>query len=150
MIRSDSSLAIRTAVARAGRLYFSAGGGIVADSDREHEYRDTLDQARGDRRIDDASMILLIDNYDSFVHSLARDLGVPTAERAFDVDELAGADEGFLTSSLRGRRSCASGRDASAANAWRLDPPVGSCLHCAGRARMRRDCPRVGPLTTHT
>jgi para-aminobenzoate synthetase component I len=43
----DSSIAIRTAVAVAGRLYFSAGGGIVADSDPELEYRETLDKARG-------------------------------------------------------------------------------------------------------
>ena len=43
----DSSIAIRTAVAMAGRVYFSAGGGIVADSDLEQEYRETLDKARG-------------------------------------------------------------------------------------------------------
>ena len=43
----DSSIAIRTAVALAGRIYFSAGGGIVADSDPEQEYRETLDKARG-------------------------------------------------------------------------------------------------------
>jgi para-aminobenzoate synthetase component 1 len=43
----DTSIAIRTAVARDGRLYFSAGGGIVADSDPEQEYRETLDKARG-------------------------------------------------------------------------------------------------------
>jgi para-aminobenzoate synthetase component 1 len=43
----DSSIAIRTAVARAGRVYFSVGGGIVADSDPEQEYCETLDKARG-------------------------------------------------------------------------------------------------------
>jgi para-aminobenzoate synthetase component 1 len=43
----DCSIAIRTAVAHAGRVYFSAGGGIVADSDPEQEYRETLDKARG-------------------------------------------------------------------------------------------------------
>jgi para-aminobenzoate synthetase component 1 len=43
----DSSIAIRTAVAIADRVYFSAGGGIVADSDPEQEYRETLDKARG-------------------------------------------------------------------------------------------------------
>ncbi len=43
----DSSIAIRTAVARRGRVYFSAGGGIVADSDAEQEYRETLDKAQG-------------------------------------------------------------------------------------------------------
>jgi para-aminobenzoate synthetase component 1 len=43
----DTSIAIRTAVALAGRVYVSAGGGIVADSDPEQEYRETLDKARG-------------------------------------------------------------------------------------------------------
>jgi len=43
----DTNIAIRTAVTHAGRIYFSAGGGIVADSDPEGEYRETLDKARG-------------------------------------------------------------------------------------------------------
>jgi para-aminobenzoate synthetase component 1 len=43
----ETSIAIRTAVARAGRVYFNAGGGIVADSTPEQEYRETLDKARG-------------------------------------------------------------------------------------------------------
>jgi para-aminobenzoate synthetase component 1 len=42
----DTNIAIRTAVARNGRIYFSAGGGIVADSDPEQEYRETLDKVR--------------------------------------------------------------------------------------------------------
>jgi para-aminobenzoate synthetase component 1 len=42
----DTSIAIRTAVVRGGRIYFSAGGGIVADSDPDLEYRETLDKAR--------------------------------------------------------------------------------------------------------
>jgi para-aminobenzoate synthetase component 1 len=43
----DTSIPIRTAVAQDGRVYLSAGGGIVADSDAEQEYRETLDKARG-------------------------------------------------------------------------------------------------------
>src|SRR5262245_11582716 len=42
----DTSIAIRTAIVRDGRVYFSAGGGIVADSDPEQEYRETIDKAR--------------------------------------------------------------------------------------------------------
>jgi para-aminobenzoate synthetase component 1 len=42
----DLSIAIRTAVVRNGRATWSAGGGIVADSDPEAEYRETLDKAR--------------------------------------------------------------------------------------------------------
>jgi para-aminobenzoate synthetase component 1 len=45
---ADLSIVIRTYVVPAGsdRLYFSVGGGIVADSDPESEYRETLDKAR--------------------------------------------------------------------------------------------------------
>ena len=42
----DTNIAIRTAVVRNGRIYFSAGGGIVADSDPAQEYQETLDKAR--------------------------------------------------------------------------------------------------------
>jgi para-aminobenzoate synthetase component I len=43
----DTSIVIRTYLALRGRVYFQAGGGIVADSDPELEYRETLDKARG-------------------------------------------------------------------------------------------------------
>jgi para-aminobenzoate synthetase component 1 len=43
----DMNIAIRTAVVRDGRVYFSAGGGVVADSDPVREYQETLDKARG-------------------------------------------------------------------------------------------------------
>ena len=42
----DTSVAIRTAIAEGGRLYFGAGGGIVAESDPEAEYQETLDKAQ--------------------------------------------------------------------------------------------------------
>jgi para-aminobenzoate synthetase component I len=42
----DTSIAIRTAVVQNGQVYFSAGGGIVADSDPGQEYLETLDKAR--------------------------------------------------------------------------------------------------------
>jgi para-aminobenzoate synthetase component 1 len=42
----DTSIVIRTFVALGGRAYFSVGGGIVADSDPEEEYQETLDKAR--------------------------------------------------------------------------------------------------------
>ena len=44
--RMDTSIVIRTYLALGGRVYFQAGGGIVADSDPELEYRETLDKAR--------------------------------------------------------------------------------------------------------
>jgi para-aminobenzoate synthetase component 1 len=43
----DTSIVIRTYLVLRGRVYFQAGGGIVADSDPELEYRETLDKARG-------------------------------------------------------------------------------------------------------
>ena len=43
----DTNIAIRTAVAKDGRVYLNAGGGIIADSNVEQEYRETLDKARG-------------------------------------------------------------------------------------------------------
>jgi para-aminobenzoate synthetase component 1 len=42
----DTSIVIRTYLALRGEIYFQAGGGIVADSDPELEYRETLDKAR--------------------------------------------------------------------------------------------------------
>ncbi len=42
----DTSIVIRTFLTLAGSVYFQAGGGIVADSDPEQEYRETLDKAR--------------------------------------------------------------------------------------------------------
>ncbi len=44
--RVDLNIAIRTAVLRGGRLYFQVGGGIVADSDPEEEYEETLTKAQ--------------------------------------------------------------------------------------------------------
>lgn len=43
----DSNIAIRTAVHRDNRLYFSAGGGIVMDSVCAEEYQETYDKAAG-------------------------------------------------------------------------------------------------------
>lgn len=42
----DTSIVIRTYIVTGGRAHFSAGGGIVADSDPEQEYRETWDKAR--------------------------------------------------------------------------------------------------------
>jgi anthranilate/para-aminobenzoate synthase component I len=43
----DTSIVIRTMIARKGRVYFNVGGGIVADSDPQAEYVETLDKAKG-------------------------------------------------------------------------------------------------------
>jgi para-aminobenzoate synthetase component 1 len=43
---ADLNIAIRTIVVRGGRVYFSAGGGIVADSVPELEYEETIAKAR--------------------------------------------------------------------------------------------------------
>ena len=91
----DTSIVIRTYLALRGRVYFQAGGGIVADSDPELEYRETLDKARALDRRAGRPMILLLDNYDSFVYNLARyvrELGeTPVVRRhdALSVDDVA-------------------------------------------------------------
>ncbi len=43
----DTSIVIRTFVVKDKKVYFQVGGGIVADSDPEAEYEETLDKARG-------------------------------------------------------------------------------------------------------
>jgi para-aminobenzoate synthetase component 1 len=43
----DTSIVIRTYLVLGNEVYFQVGGGIVADSDPEQEYRETLDKARG-------------------------------------------------------------------------------------------------------
>jgi para-aminobenzoate synthetase component 1 len=43
----DTSIVIRTCLVLGGTVYVQVGGGIVADSDPEEEYRETLDKARG-------------------------------------------------------------------------------------------------------
>ena len=45
--RSDFNIAIRTILHKNGRYYFSAGGGIVADSDPDLEYEETIHKAKG-------------------------------------------------------------------------------------------------------
>ncbi len=41
----DTSIAIRTLIYQGGRVSFSAGGGITADSEPAAEYQETLDKA---------------------------------------------------------------------------------------------------------
>ena len=43
----DTSIIIRTLIVKGAKAYFSVGGGIVADSDPESEYQETLDKAAG-------------------------------------------------------------------------------------------------------
>jgi len=43
----DTSIVIRTYLVLGDVVYFQVGGGIVADSEPEQEYRETLDKARG-------------------------------------------------------------------------------------------------------
>ena len=42
----DLNIVIRTFIVHNGKAYFQVGGGIVADSDPESEYQETLDKAR--------------------------------------------------------------------------------------------------------
>ena len=42
----DINIAIRTMIITGGRVYFQVGGGIVADSDPESEFQETLDKGK--------------------------------------------------------------------------------------------------------
>jgi anthranilate synthase component 1 len=42
----DTGIAIRTALMYRDWIFFQAGGGVVADSDPEAEYRETVNKAR--------------------------------------------------------------------------------------------------------
>ena len=44
---SQASIAIRTAICKDGQAHFQVGAGVVADSDPESEYNETLAKARG-------------------------------------------------------------------------------------------------------
>jgi len=59
--KMDTNIAIRTLVHCAGKMYCWAGGGIVADSELDEEYRESLDKA--------AAML------DVFSHAEAQHLG---------------------------------------------------------------------------
>jgi len=43
----DSAIAIRTALVKDGKVFFQAGAGIVADSDPQMEYEETVNKAKG-------------------------------------------------------------------------------------------------------
>ncbi len=91
----DLNILIRTITAGRGWWQAPVGGGIVAQSSPSREYQETWDKAEGLLRA--LRMILLIDNYDSFVFNLARyfeRLGQSTARRAQYGDRCSGRARG--------------------------------------------------------
>jgi anthranilate synthase component 1 len=42
----DTCIALRTAIVKDGVMYVQAGGGVVADSDPEAEYQETVNKAK--------------------------------------------------------------------------------------------------------
>ena len=42
----DTCIALRTALVKDGTMYVQAGGGVVADSDPEGEYQESINKAR--------------------------------------------------------------------------------------------------------
>jgi len=86
----DTCITLRTLVMQGDTVHIQAGGGVVADSDPEREYQESLNKARAlvvavenaeGRRKGAESMaavegrgwrVVLIDNYDSFTYNLAQ------------------------------------------------------------------------------
>ena len=63
----DFAIAIRTMILKNQTAYVQAGAGIVYDSIAQNEYQETINKAKSVTRIwRTKTMILLIDNYDSF------------------------------------------------------------------------------------
>ena len=77
----DLAITIRTACIENGTLTVHAGAGIVSDSDPERERMETVNKAiaiqkalEADRpeAAGDDTMIVMIDNYDSFTYNLVQ------------------------------------------------------------------------------
>ena len=98
---------------RGQTISVQAGAGIVADSDPEREYQETLNKARAlavadrnggkiGRWRSQRSMIAVIDNYDSFTYNLVQYLGELGAEvqvfrnDAVTVEELDALDPSHI------------------------------------------------------
>ena len=111
----DVAIAIRTGIVKDGMLYVQAAAGIVADSVPEMRMEGDRSQGaravargragRGGLRWRSMSMLLMIDNYDSFTYNLVQYFGELGADvRVFRNDEIT--LDGIAA--LRARRSSCS------------------------------------------
>ena len=133
----DTCIAIRTLVLHDGVAYLQAGGGIVADSDPAAEHEECLNKlAALEQAIDLAeSVILLIDNYDSFTYNLAHLFGALGAEVTVRRNDEIDADEAerlqpaqLVISPGPGRPADAGASKAIVERLAATTPTLGVCL----------------------
>ena len=66
----DTCIALRTALIKDKKIYVQSGAGIVADSNPNNEYNETVNKAKALLKSYKLNENLLIDNYDSFTYNL--------------------------------------------------------------------------------
>ena len=156
----DFCITIRTITIRDGVARVQAGAGIVADSNPAAEYEETKDKARALLQAlshgGNGTVILLLDNYDSFTFNLAQylgELGAPPLVRRNDEITL---DEVRALHPDRIVISPGPGRPEDAGISVGVDPPAGpdrsgarrlprtpghrAGVRRVGRPRRRRRC----------
>jgi hypothetical protein len=162
----DFNIAIRTAQLAGGMVRVQGGGGITARSHPAAEYEESLTKISPPARITvtvpwGTPMILIVDNYDSFVHNVARyfeELGEPHASVRNDAVTRRPEGQGHrhFAGSLHAHEagspwtSCANNRATSHPRHLPRPSGDGRGLRRSGEARAGAPCMATVPRSTMT